>query len=273
MTRVLAPEELLSVTLDPELDTPHTHAALAGLPEWFSTGAGEPAAVHAIGGPGWTTRLGTVLGLRPRAVLLGSVAPAPPETVRALAELADRNGVPVIVDSPWALHPTTAELAPHLRKAAAGAAQIELFTAADTPPLRALVDQLALAAVTVGQVTELRLHRLDDHGHVATARCVGVPVSFSGAGTGSGAHEARLVVRGAGEQWRLGFGDPHCARPVAAVRIDDTGEHSHPTHYETAHRAAWGHTHAAAVHGTTPVYGLRELAAQLALLPDTVHFS
>ncbi|MFJ9582310.1 hypothetical protein [Streptomyces acidicola] len=257
----------LTVALDKALDTPFTHGTLASLPGWLRADDTGDADIRAVGGPAWTGRLHRALALRPRAVLLSGPTPAPPETVKELAALADAAQVPVVVDTPWALHPATTDVVPALRAAAAQAALIEVFTAADVPPAHALLDQLALVRATAGALDALRVTRLDARGHGATAQCGSVPVSFSGCRSGIGTTDTRLVLRGAGEQWRLDFAAPSSARPASVVRIDADGEHLLPTRYETAHRAAWRHTHAAATSGTAAPSTLHHLAADLALFP------
>ncbi|MBP8533231.1 hypothetical protein [Streptomyces sp. MK37H] len=256
----------LAVVLDKELDTPFTHGTLASLPQWLRADDTGTPKVRAVGGPGWPERLRAALASQPRAVLLSGPTPSAPETVRELAELAGSARVPVVVDSPWALHPAVADALPALREAVSQEALVEIFTAVDKSPVTALLDQLALIRTLLGAPSALRVTRLDEHGHGALGEYGNVFVSFSGARSAVGTTDTRLVLRGAGEQWRIGFGDPRIARPADVVRIDDGGEHRLPTLYETAHRAAWRHTHAAA-NGAESPHTLHHLAADLALLP------
>ena len=253
----------LTVHLGGELDTPGTRAVLAGLPHWLRA-RGDNADVRVVSGdrPDWPERVRTALTPETRAVLLTDVTPAEPAAVRELAETAS---APVVVHSPWALNPATLDAAEHLRAAAAASAIIEVFTAQDAAPATMLLAQLALLRTAVGDLTDLRLGRLDADGHLGSARLGDVPVQLTGVRCAAGP-EARLVLRGADEQWRLRYGDPALARPASVVRIDEHGEHLLPTVYESAHRASWRHTHAAA-EGVTPPYTLHQLADDLSLLP------
>jgi len=252
-----------TVHLDDDLDTPSTRAVLASLPRSLKPG-GNTGGIRAVSGdrPDWPERVRTALTPETRAVLVSEVTPAEPAAVRELADVAT---VPVVLDSPWALNPATLGAAGQLRAAASAAAIIELFAVRDEAPAKTLLAQLALLRTAVGDVTDLRLDRLDAHGHLGFARLGTVPVQLTGVRSTAG-EEARLVLRGAGEQWRLQFGDAALARPAAVTRIDEHGEHLLPTVYETALRAAWRHTHAAA-EGVTPPYTLRRLADDLSLLP------
>ncbi|MCI2423650.1 hypothetical protein MOQ72_40220 [Saccharopolyspora sp. K220] len=256
----------LTVHLDDELDAPGTRAELASLPHWLRAG-GSTAAVRAVSGnrPNWTERVHAALTRETRAILLSDVTPVDPASVRELAATAEAAGVPVVVASPWALNPATLDAAEQLRAAAPSSALVEAFTAHDVAPAKALLAQLALLRTTVGDVTSLRLTRNDQHGHLGSARLADVPVHLSGVRSTAGP-DTRLILRGRGEQWRVHFGDPALARPATVIRIDENGEHLLPTVYETAHRAAWRHTHAA-TEGVTPPYTLHQLADDLSLLP------
>ncbi|MCX5240402.1 hypothetical protein OG824_34850 [Streptomyces prunicolor] len=265
----------LAVLLDPALDVPFTHGTLAGLPQWLRRTETGPADVVAVTAdtPDWPDRLRAVLtdDAPPRAVLLSRVTPANPATVSELAALADKLGIPVVVDSPWALDPTATEHAERLRAAAAGAVVVDTVvvvpTAAGRAPAAVLLDQLALVRLVVGPVSGLRVTGLDGRGHTAGAHAGGVPVQLSSVLSPLGSTQARLSIRSRGEQWQLRFADPNTARPTAALLIDDAGEQLQPTRYETAHRAAWRQLHGAATASTQPSYTLPDLVADLRLLP------
>ncbi|MGW3418215.1 hypothetical protein [Streptomyces phaeochromogenes] len=185
-----------------------------------------------------------------------------------LAARADSLAVPVVIDTPWAVDPATTAEAARIKATAHNSATIEVFTATGTAPASSLLAQLALLRTTIGEITGVRLSRLDTHAHAATARAGSVPVLLSGVRSALGTTETRLVLRGAGEQWRLRYGDPRIARPATVLYIDEHGERLLPTVYESAHRAAWRHTHIAAMSGATPPpYTLHDLAADLALVP------
>ena len=253
----------LTVNLDADHDTPAVHAVLASLPRWLRA-TSDHADIHTVAGhhPDWPARLRAAVTSAPRAVLLTEPVPA---AARVVSELAEVARVPVVIATPWALNPAALHAADRVRAAVSGAALVELFAARDVPPATSLLAQLSLVRVAAGEISMLRVTRLDERGHAATARIAGVPAHLTGVRSAAGT-DVRMILRGHAEEWQLRFGDAALARPASVTRIDDAGETLLPTHYETADRAAWRAVHAAALDGADPRYTLHDLAADLTLL-------
>jgi hypothetical protein len=238
--------DLLTVSLPPTLDVPATHAVLASLPKSLRAVSrdGDLTAID-LADEDWPQRLLEATKWGVRGVLLVNPRRMPAALADFEAELT--TAPPTVVYSPWALDPTVLAHREQIAHAAASAALVDLLSVVPAGARTlddVMLDQLALARVTVGEVP---IHR---------------SVVFSDFGTSS----TRLSVRAPGEEWRLVFADPAYARPTLAYRIDDAGEQLQPTLYETAHRVAWRELHAAVTTGARPAYGMPELAADLELL-------
>jgi len=254
------------VDLDADHDSPAVRAVLASLPRWLRASPSSTD-IRTVAGhvPDWPERLRLAIASAPRAIMLTEPAPVAARLVAELATLAESARVPVVIDTPWAVNPATVIAADRVRAAVTDAALVDVFAARDVAPATSLLAQLGLLRVAAGEVSALRVSRLDARGHAATARIADVPVRLSGVRTTAGT-DVRLVLRGRAEEWQLRFGDPAVARPALVTRIDESGETLLPTRYETAERAAWRAVHAAALDGVSPHYTLRDLAADLALV-------
>src|SRR5262245_468759 len=176
------------------------HAVLASLPQWLRATPDGPE-VHTVAGHAedWPERLRSAIASAPRAILLTEPAPVDARVAAELARLAEATRVAVVIGTPWALNPAVPLAADRVRAAVSGAALVEVFAARDAPPATSLLAQLALVRVAAGPLSTLRVARLDERGHAATARIGGVRVQLTGVRTTAGT-DVRMVLRGGAQE-------------------------------------------------------------------------
>jgi hypothetical protein len=236
-------------------------SVVASLPVSLRSTATDAASADLValdGSVGWPERTAHAVQHAARGLMVVQPCPVAPD------EVPQTSSIPVVIDYRFAGNPAVSSAA-RVFDGWEADAMVEVSSLVSDPADtgRLLLDQLAtLRRLGLPPVRLNQLTWASSGYYLHGSTHSGVPLLLSAHVT-SGA-PPHLTVRGLAPNRaiELAVPDPGTARPAVMVRTTSDGATTHPTVWESAHRAAWRRLRAAVVDGL-PTDDLTDLRADL----------
>jgi len=212
---------------------------IASLPVTLRPSTAATELVGIAGETGWAgDALAAIEGGAIGLIIIDPVA----EDAADLSLAAERRGVPVVIDYPFAGNPAMPMAAAYFSASESPHALLECtVTTRPGGNLRRLImDQFALVRALDGQIETATALDWTDRRYVVTARTEqGRRVRLTAISTTAQPPAAAVRMLGADGSVEFNVPDPGTARPAVATLITPSGAESLPTLFETAHRLTW----------------------------------
>ena len=238
---------ILTVAFDVRGDeaTPH-HVALASLTSRFSpVDSGSTADVRVVAGASgaWPELAGAALEQGPKAIVVASRAGAGEADVARLIASATSAGAVVAVATAFAGTRTWRTAVGRLRTEATRAAIVDsvlVWSEEDEYSVAgALLDQLAVIAGIVPDISHLSVGSATPHGYVVAGMAGRVAVVLAGTRCQVDSPRLQVDVAGTGSRWRVYFDAAAPAIPAIIERYSADRIGIQPLGFESGYRAVW----------------------------------